>query len=88
MNFGMITLNRNIKTMQNYVTQILTALLFILKLKIFIKTLLMMLRNWFDTFNYDESDERPFPIGKSKKVIALFKDELGKILCQNLLDSE
>ena len=40
-----VILNRNIKTMQNYVTWILTALLFILKLKIFIKTLQMMLKN-------------------------------------------
>ena len=44
MNFGMVTLNRNIKTKQNYVTQIQTALLFMLKLKIFKKTLLMMLK--------------------------------------------
>ena len=43
--FGMITLNQNIKTEQNCVTRILTALLFILKLKIFIKTLLMMLKD-------------------------------------------
>ena len=45
MNFGMIKLNQNIKTKQNYVAWILTALLFILKLKIFTKTLLMMLKN-------------------------------------------
>ena len=32
---------------------------------------------WFDTSNYDENDKRPLPIGKNKKVIALFKDELG-----------
>ena len=44
MNFGMVTLNRNVKTKQNYVTQIQTALLFMLKLKIFKKTLLMMLK--------------------------------------------
>ena len=31
----------------------------------------------FDTSNYDEKDERPLPIGKNKKVIGLFKDELG-----------
>ena len=30
---------------------------------------------WFDTSNYDENDKRP--IGKNKKVIGLFKDELG-----------
>ena len=44
MNFGMIILNQNIKTMQNYVTWILTALLVKLKLKIFIKILQMMLK--------------------------------------------
>ena len=27
--------------------------------------------------NYDENDKRPLPIGKNKKVIGLFKDELG-----------
>ena len=39
----------------------------------------------FDTSNYD--DNRPLPIGKNKKVIGLFKDELGgKIMI--LLDLE
>ena len=32
---------------------------------------------WYDTSNYDENDKRPLPIGKNKKVIELFKDELG-----------
>ena len=32
---------------------------------------------WFDTSNYDENDKRPLPIGKNKKVIGMFKDELG-----------
>ena len=32
---------------------------------------------WFDTSNYDKNDERPLPIGKNKKVIYMFKDELG-----------
>ena len=27
--------------------------------------------------NYDKNDERPLPIGENKKVISLFKDELG-----------
>ena len=35
--FGMNILNQNIKTMQNYVIRILTALLFILKRKSFLK---------------------------------------------------
>ena len=32
---------------------------------------------WFNTSNYDEHDKRLLPIGKNKKVIGLFKDELG-----------
>ena len=31
----------------------------------------------FDTSNCDKNDKRPLPIGKNKKVIGLFKDELG-----------
>ena len=32
---------------------------------------------WFDTSNYDENNKSLPPIGKNKKVIGLFKDELG-----------
>ena len=32
---------------------------------------------WFSTSNYDENDKRRLPIGKNKKLIGLFKDELG-----------
>ena len=32
---------------------------------------------WFDTSNYNEKNKRPLPIGKNKKVIGMFKDELG-----------
>ena len=44
MNFDMITLNQSTKTKQNYVTRIPTGLSFISKLKIFVKTLLMILK--------------------------------------------
>ena len=30
-----------------------------------------------DRSNYDKNDKRPLPIGQNKKVIGLFKDELG-----------
>ena len=45
MNFGIIKLNQSIETKQNYFTSILTASLFILKLKIFMRTLPMMLKD-------------------------------------------
>ena len=44
-NFGMITLNQSIDIEQNYVMQIPIALLFILQLKIFLKTLPMTLKD-------------------------------------------
>ena len=38
---------------------------------------------WFDTSNQHRNDNRPLEIGKSKKVIGKFKDELGgKILTE------
>ena len=39
---------------------------------------------WFDTSNYDKKDKRPLPIGKNKKVIGLFKDELGEKIMAEL----
>ena len=45
MNFGKIKLNQSTKIEQNYAMWILAALLFILKLKIFMKTLLMTLED-------------------------------------------
>ena len=32
---------------------------------------------WFDTSNHNKKDKRPLPIGENKKVIGMFKDELG-----------
>ena len=32
---------------------------------------------WFDTSNYSKDDNRLLPVGWNKKVISLFKDELG-----------
>ena len=62
MNFDMITLNQNIKTNQNYATWILTALLFILKLKIFTNNV----EKWFETSNYSKDDNRPLTVGWNK----------------------
>ena len=43
----------------------------------FYKDIANDVERWFDTSNYDENDERLLPIGKNKKVIGLFKDQLG-----------
>ena len=37
-----------------------------------------------DTSNYDKNDKRALPIGKNKKVIGLFKDELGGNIVKEL----
>ena len=39
---------------------------------------------WYDTSNCDENDERLLPIDKNKKVIGLFKDELGGKIIKEL----
>ena len=43
----------------------------------FYKDIANDVEKWFDTSNYDKNDKRPLPIGKNKKVLGLFKDELG-----------
>ena len=48
-----------------------------IKTEDFYKDIANDVKKWFDTSNYDENDKRPLPIGKNKKVIGLFKDELG-----------
>ena len=48
-----------------------------IKTEDFYKDIANDVEKWFDTFNYDEDDKRPLPIGKNKKVIGLFKDKLG-----------
>ena len=54
-----------------------------IKTEDFYKDIANDIERWFDTSNYDENDERPLyderplAIGKIKKVIGMFKDELG-----------
>ena len=68
-------------TEQNYVTGTLIALVLILKLKLFMKTFQMMLKDGLIHLTIMKiklkvKSKRPLPIGKDKKVIGLFKDEL------------
>ena len=60
---------------QNYVILILVALLFIPE--DFFEDNSNDVEVWYDTSNYDENDKISLSIGKNKKVIGLFKDELG-----------
>ena len=76
MNFGMITLNQSIKKRQNYATWILAALLFILKQKISMKTLLMMLKTSLMHLTTMKMIKDRFQLVKTKKI-GLFMDELG-----------
>ena len=48
-----------------------------IKTKDFYEDIANDVEKWFDTSDYNKDDKRPLPIGKNKKVIGLFKDELG-----------
>ena len=62
---------------QNFVTQILTAFVIHIITEDFYRDIANDVGRWFDTSNYDKNVDRPLPIGKNRKVIGLFKDELG-----------
>ena len=72
MNFGIIILNQNNKTKQSYVIRILKVLLFILKLKIFTKILLIMLKNSLTHLTTMKMIKDPFQMVKTRKKISLF----------------
>ena len=56
-----------------------------IKTKDFYEDVANDVKKWFDTSNYDEDDKRPLPISKNKRVIGLFKDELGgKIMIESV----
>ena len=54
-----------------------------IKTEDFYKDIAGDVERWFDTSNYAEKDKRPLPIGKNKKVIGKFKDELGGKIMRN-----
>ena len=69
----MIKLSQTMETEQNYTESFVIHI----KTEDFYKDIANDVGKWFDTSSYDENDERPLPIGKNKKVLGLFKDELG-----------
>ena len=44
---------------------------------IFSKYISADVHKWFDTSNFNKNDNRPLEIGKNKKVLGKFNDELG-----------
>ena len=44
----------------------------------FYKDIANDVEKWFDTSNYEKNDDRLLPIGKYKKLIGLFKDQLAR----------
>ena len=63
---------------------------FVLNIKTedFYKDIASDVERWFDTSNYNKKDNRPLPIGKNKKVIGLFKGELGGKIMQSFAHLE
>ena len=64
----MIILNPSTMIKQNYAT---------IKTDDFYEDIAKDVERLFDTSSYDKNDKRPLVIGKNKKVIGLFKNELG-----------
>ena len=48
-----------------------------IKTEDFYKNIANDVERLFDTSNYNRKNDRTFPIGENKKVIAMFKDEIG-----------
>ena len=48
-----------------------------MKTEYFYKDIANDVEKWFNTSNYDKNDKRPLPISWNKKLISLFKEELG-----------
>ena len=69
----MIKLNQSTKTEQNYAKWILTALLFKSKLKIFMKTLLMMLKNGLTNLAMTKMIKEHFQQVRTKKKSVFLK---------------
>ena len=69
--------------MQGCATWILIAF-FNIKTDEFYKNIANDAQRWFDTSNYDKNDKGPLQIGVIKKVIGIFKDELGRKIVKEL----
>ena len=60
----------------DYVILIQIVLLYTLKHD-FDKDISADVDKWFDASNFNKNDNRPLEIGKNKKVLGKFKDEIG-----------
>ena len=49
-----------------------------IKTEYFYKEIANDFKKWFDTSKFSKYVNRPLPIGENKKIIGLFKDELGR----------
>ena len=52
------------ETVQNFVTRILTVLLFYIKTEDSFEDISSNVEKWYDTSNYDKNDKKPLPIGR------------------------
>ena len=71
-------LNQSTRTKQHYFTWILIVLLLIFFVEDFFEDINKDAERWFDISNYDKNDKRPLQVGVNKKVIGMFKVELGR----------
>ena len=56
-----------------------------IKTKDFCEDIANDVEKWFEISNYDENNKRPLQIGNNKKVIGLFKAELGRKIIKEFI---
>ena len=56
-----------------------------IKTEYFYENIANDVEEWFDTSNYDENGKRPPPVGKNKKLIGRFKDELPEKIIKDFV---
>ena len=77
MNFDMITLNQKYKDNAKLCYMDTDSFVVNIFTEDFFEEINNDIERWFDTSNYDKNDKGPLQICVNKKVIRMFKDELG-----------
>ena len=88
MNFCMITLNQNYQDKAKLCYMDTDNFVIHIKTEDCYEDIANDFEKWFAVSNYDEYDKIPLPIGKDKKKIGLFKDEVGGKIMKEFIENK